>query len=300
MQILSKVREVFLLLLLSSLSAFGQEAAADNPLQSLVAAEKAFAHMSLEKGTRDAFLAYLADDGIVFDPGPVNGKQLYRKKKPSDGRLSWQPIFADVARAGDMGYTTGPWEFRKNKTDEKPVGHGQFFSIWKKQADGTWKVALDGGIDNPAPINKQDPVEILPNESPKSANVDLKVARRALAVAEKEFDEALAKDASAALIDAAAFEIRVFRSGRFPAVGRDAAKLMIGYDHGKMKIKRAGGAISRSGDLAYSYGEYSNERLDGTERGSYVIVWKMSPGGEWRLAVDVRKARPPEQKRPSG
>ena len=199
----------------------------------------------------------MADDAIVFDPGPVNGRQLYQKRPVSDAQLTWQPIFADVARAGDLGYTTGPWEYKKNKDDAKPSAYGQFLSVWKKQTDGKWKVVLDGGIDNPAPVNKQPPVEIVPNELASKDEINLKTARRALAAAEKEFDAASAKDAGAALIDAAAPNIRVFRNGRFPAVGRDAAQLMIGYDHGKLKAKAAGGGISRSGDLAYSYGEHT-------------------------------------------
>ena len=118
-----------------------------------------------------------------------------------------------------------------------------------------------------------------------------------MAAAEKEFDNASDESAGAALIAAAAENIRVFRNGRFPAVGRDAAKLMIGYDHGKLAAKRMGGGISRSGDLAYSYGEYSNMRLDGIEHGYYVTIWRMSVGGDWKLAVDVRKHEPPAGKK---
>jgi ketosteroid isomerase-like protein len=297
MQILSKARGLFLFLCALSSSAYAQEPATDDALQSLVAAEKSFAQMSLEKGMREAFLENLADDAVVFDPGPVNGKELYRKQVASDDSLSWEPIFADIARSGDMGYTTGPWEYKKNKADEKPGAQGQFVSIWKRQADGKWKVALDGGIPNPPPTSKTSAVEILPNESSGPANVDLKAARNALAAAEKEFNEASAKDAGTALIAAAADNIRVFRSGRFPAVGRDAAQLMIGYDHGRMRAKRAGGGISRFGDFAYSYGEYTNERPDGVEHGYFVTIWKMSVGGDWQLAADVRKTQPQEEKK---
>ena len=297
MQILSKTRKVFVILFVLAVAARGAEPSGENALQALVKAEKNFAQMSVEKNIRDSFLANFADDGIVFDPGPVNARKLYQKRPVSDAQLNWQPIFADVARAGDMGYTTGPWEFKKNKGDPKPSAHGQFFSVWKKQTDGKWKAVLDLGIDNPAPINKQSPVEILPNELAGKDEVDLKTARRALAAAENEFDAASAKDAGAALIDASAPNIRVFRNGRFPAVGRDAARLMIGYDHGRLKAKRAGGGISRSGDLAYSYGEYTNERLDGVEHGYFVTVWRMSVGGEWQLALDVRKHDPPAEKK---
>jgi ketosteroid isomerase-like protein len=296
MQILSNASKVCVIWL--ALVAFGRgaELSAENALQSLVAAEKDFAQMSVEKGMREAFLANLADDGVVFDPGPVNGKTLYAKRPVSDAQLSWQPIFADVARAGDLGYTTGPWEYKKSKGDEKPSAYGQFFSIWRRQGEGKWKVVLDGGVDNPAPVNRQTPVEILPNELASRVEIDLKTARRAFAAAEKEFDAASAMDAGAALIDAAARNIRVFRSGRFPGVGRDAAQLMIGYDHGKLRVKRGGGGISRSGDLAYSYGEYANERLDGTEHGYFVTVWRISVGGDWKLAADIRKKEPPAEK----
>ncbi len=297
MQILSNTRKVFVIFLALAAAARGADTAGENALQSLVKAEKNFAQRSVEKGVRDAFVANLADDAIVFDPKPVNGKQLYLKRPTSDTQLNWQPIFADVARAGDMGYTTGPWEYKKSKGDEKPSAYGQFVSVWKKQPDGKWKVVLDGGIDNPAPVNKQPPVEVLPNELASRDKIDLKTARRELAAAEKEFDAASAKDAGVALIDAAAPNIRVFRSGRFPAVGRDAAQLMLGYDHGKLKAKAAGGGISRSGDLAYSYGEYTNERLDGVEHGYFVTVWRMSMGRDWKLAVDVRKHDPPAEKK---
>ncbi len=292
MHILSYIRKVFVVAFALALSAAAGETPGQTPLHSLVQAEKNFAQMSVEKGIRAAFLANFADNAIVFDPGPVNGKQLYQKRPASDAQLTWQPIFADIARVGDMGYTTGPWEFKKNKGDEKPSAYGQFLSVWKKQTDGEWKVVLDGGIDHAAPVNKQPPVEIVPNELASHDEINLKTARRALAAAEKEFDTASEKDASAALIDAAAPDIRVFRNGRFPAVGRDAAQLMIGYDHGKLKAKAAGGAISRSGDLAYSYGEYTNERLDGVEHGYFVTIWRMSVGGEWQLAVDVRRPDP--------
>jgi ketosteroid isomerase-like protein len=296
MQILSKVRNVFFIGLALA-AARGADTPGGNALQSLVQAEKDFAQMAVEKNIRDAFLANLADDAIVFDPAPVNGRQLYLKRPVSDAQLNWQPIFADVARAGDLGYTTGPWEYKKNKGDAKPSAYGQFFSVWKKQADGKWKVVFDGGIDNSAPVNKQPLVEIVPNELASKNEIDLKTARRALAAAEKEFDAASAKDAGAALIDAAAPNIRVFRNGRFPAVGRDAAHLMIGYDRGKMKAKAVGSGISRSGDLAYSYGEYTNERLDGVEHGYFVTVWRMSVGGEWQLAIDVRKHDPLAEKK---
>jgi ketosteroid isomerase-like protein len=296
MRILSKSLKLFLVVLAFGATALYAEEAV-SALQSLLNAETNFAEMAAEKGTRDAFLANLSDEAVIFDPGPVNGKKVWLKRESSESKLIWQPIFADVARAGDLGYTTGPWEFKKNASDAKASGYGQFLTVWKKQADGAWKVVLDGGIETPAPTGKPAAAQTPEAEPASSTKRDLKSARRALANAEEQFSDASGKDAGAALISAASDGIRVFRAGRFPAVGKDAAQLMLSYDHGKMTATRLGKGVSRSGDLAYSYGEYSTERLDGVERGSFVTIWKMNAAGEWKLVVDVRKSRPPAEKK---
>ena len=55
-------------------------------LDSLVAAERGFAAMSVEKGMKDAFLANLADDGVVFAPLPTNGRQRWEGREPAKGQ----------------------------------------------------------------------------------------------------------------------------------------------------------------------------------------------------------------------
>src|SRR3989442_11248041 len=99
----------------------------------IVEAERAFARAAATKGTRDAFLEFLADDGVIFQPGPVNGKEFWQARAPRKGLLSWEPIFADVSLAGDMGYTTRPYEFRPKGANDKPITFGQDFTVCKKQ-----------------------------------------------------------------------------------------------------------------------------------------------------------------------
>jgi hypothetical protein len=88
-------------------------AQAQTPLQDMVKTEQAFSKMAEEKNTRDAFLAFIADDGLLFRPGAVNGKKWLIEHPPpqSDKKplLAWQPAFAGMASSGDMGFTTGPW-----------------------------------------------------------------------------------------------------------------------------------------------------------------------------------------------
>src|SRR5437764_14297369 len=144
--------------------------------RALVEMEHAFARAAAEKGTRDAFLEFLADDGIIFQPGPVNGKQFWQARTPRKGLLSWELIFADVSLAGDMGYTTGPYEFRPNGAGDKPTAFGQYFTIWKKQTDGSWKVALDRGTSNSQPSGPIAPLQFPKDVRPITKKVDVDAA----------------------------------------------------------------------------------------------------------------------------
>lgn len=128
----------------------------DPKLQELIEAEFAFIKMPKEKNTRDAFIFFLADDGVTSAPGqgPRIGKKYLEEQTPNEGWLNWEPVYSDIAASGDFGFNTGPWEFRQKRTDEKPVAFGQFVSMWKKNDQGEWKVAIDIGISHGAPKSK--------------------------------------------------------------------------------------------------------------------------------------------------
>src|SRR4029079_2751836 len=140
--------------------AVAQVANDQSTLDSLVEAERNFSKASVAKGMREAFIMNLADEGTLFRPHAVAGKKWMTEQPPRPGLLEWRPIYADVASSGDMGYTTGPWEFRQKGPDDKEVAHGNFVTVWKKQADGGWKVVVDLGISNPPPASKSEEVRL--------------------------------------------------------------------------------------------------------------------------------------------
>ena len=116
---------------------------------------------------------------------------------PSDKRplLSWYPAVAGMARAGDLGYTTGPWEFKNDIHDAKPVAWGHFLTVWKKQADGSWKFAIDLGISNPQPAQAAAPWELPKNyKTPGRMKGIWSFSSDALLARDREF----AKDCSGA------------------------------------------------------------------------------------------------------
>jgi ketosteroid isomerase-like protein len=50
-----------------------------------------------------------------------------------------------------MGFTWGHYEGRtKDKSGQPVVISGRYMTVWKKVADGSWKVALDASANEPA------------------------------------------------------------------------------------------------------------------------------------------------------
>ncbi len=78
---------------------------------------------------------------------------MYRHMKKNEGKglLSWQPQKADVAAAGDMGWTWGTYFYEAEQNGEIKKQYGKYINIWEKQTDGSWRVVVDIGNASPAP-----------------------------------------------------------------------------------------------------------------------------------------------------
>jgi len=110
-----------------------------------------FSNLSKATNMKEAFLSYIADDGVLLRPNsyPVVGIDSVRKifgDEPITFTLTWYPLFADVSASLDLGYTYGLYEL----TDKDEKGNlisrkGKYCTIWKKQPDGRWKFVLDTG-----------------------------------------------------------------------------------------------------------------------------------------------------------
>jgi len=262
--------------------------------QALVQMERDFARAAATKGTRDAFLEFIADDGILFQPGPISGKKFWTERQPRKGLLSWEPIFADVSRAGDLGYTTGPWEFRPNGADDKPVAFGQYFTIWKKQSDGSWKFVLDRGVGSEKPFATK--ILLFPlndEESTTSGNVDRETGRAIVKKLETEFAERSAKKGAADAFDSyLAEDARLLRENVAPAVGKNTALSLVSARLGNLSWQVTAADISASGDLGYTYGVFEfKSGSAASEHGSYVHVWKKH-NGKWKVVLDIMSPDP--------
>jgi ketosteroid isomerase-like protein len=278
-----------------------------NDLKSMVETERAFARMSEEKGTREAFAEFIAADGILFRPGPVVGKKWMQEHPLPTATtrplLSWQPIFAAVSRAGDLGYTTGPWQFKQDIKDAKPAAFGNFMTVWKKQADGSWKFVLDLGISNPeppAPATSWQVPEGSQSTSGKAKTVNQEAERSILLRVDREFSNTSAlRGAAAAFRSYAASDVRLYRNDKFPFVGKLAAADALVPLQAEWTWTPSFADVSISGDLGYTYGVYEVREKNGaravSEKGNYARVWKKE-GSTWKLVIDVANPLPPESK----
>jgi ketosteroid isomerase-like protein len=282
------------LLLMFSSVANAQQEAMTNDLQSLVEAERGFARASVEKGTRDAFLANLADDSIVFHPHPVNGKKWWSEQQPRPGVLSWRPIFANVSRAGDMGYTTGPWEYRPKSVEDKPVAFGYFVTIWKRQADGAWKAFLDLGTQNLEPKTPEpDKLSSSPYSTAKisRSKINVEAERASLLKTENDFLKLMAaKSGVDSFLSYMADDVRFYRTGAFPVLGKEATRAAFAAKPEALTWQNTSGGVSTSGDLGYTYGTYelkSGAAGKEAESGNYMRIWRKQANGKWRVALDL-------------
>jgi ketosteroid isomerase-like protein len=99
----------------------------------------------------EAIVAYYTDDVVVLPPnipaaiGKQAARELNRAMIAMPGyTVTWHPERIEVARSGDLGYARGIYELTTRGSDGVPVvDKGKYIEIWKKQQDGTWKVALE-------------------------------------------------------------------------------------------------------------------------------------------------------------
>lgn len=271
------------------------------PITAMVGTERAFSRMSAEKGIREAFTEFIAADGILFRPRAVLGKKWMQEHplpaSTTRPLLVWQPIFAGMSRAGDLGYTTGPWQLKNDIKDAKFSAFGTFMTVWKKQPDGKWRFVVDLGVSHPEP--KKPALLTYGNPASGRFTRDAAKGRSDLQKTEGDFSKASAKrGAVEAFLAYASSDVRVLRNQKQPFIGRKAAVAAWTPLSIEWTWTSQFADVSTSGDLGYSYGLYEmrdKAASSVTETGNYMRVWKRV-NGAWKLILDVTDPHPPEKR----
>jgi ketosteroid isomerase-like protein len=298
-----------LLLLALCVAALPQDEKLSPALASLVETERAFARKSVETSVRESFIAFFADDGIGFQPGPVKTREVLLKRPAPASRppvtLNWFPVHGDISNTGDLGYTTGPYVL-SDDTKKEPPSYGYYFTVWRKQADGTWKVALDLGVPTPAlDLSAPQATTFRPakrtNWKAGRVKVDEVATRGELLAAEREFSAAsVSGGAARAFARYDSGDTWFYRSDMLPVVGVKAISDYLTENVSKFSWNVIDAGAAQSGDFGYTYGSYelmpAAGKGDGkTEKGYFARVWKRDAKGQWKAAMNITHAVPPVQ-----
>jgi ketosteroid isomerase-like protein len=260
-------------------------------LESLVRAEQAFAAASMTSGIKTAFLTYLADDGIIFRPGPINGKEFWQKRDWSTATLEWRPTFADVASSGELGWTMGPSVFTPPPNLDQPPTYSQFVSLWRIQKSGEWKVVLDAGVSHPF-SGALDTTLVLGMKRESRATQHQDIGRASVLLQlERVFSTLSSKKGSVAAYSRyLASDARVLREGHLPAVGFDSCVALIRSFNDILTWAPIESHVADSFDLGYTYGTYQSIR----EKGYYIHIWRKQESGALKVVLDMLLPSPLE------
>ena len=121
-------------------------------VEQIINADKMMSGLASKEGFHKALLQYADDSVMKPNEGelPVIGKKTlgnYWSAKNDTKGITWEPFKAEAAISGELGYTFGNWKYAIKDT----ILYGNYYTIWKKQKDGSWKFVIDGGNNTPKP-----------------------------------------------------------------------------------------------------------------------------------------------------
>ena len=277
-----------------------------------IAAERSVLIEEIKQTERDFCAAVVKDGGGIAFPQfmaepSVWGGEVYPDRATASAKIAnrprrpgvatyWDPFFADVSLAGDLGYAIGnSWVTGLKTPEGQPrKSEGFTFTVWRKQADGTWKFVLDaGGPSTPESVAaivaaaKASPLD----NSPDSAGHDPVQSAREL----RELDDGFAKAAnySTAFLEAAsphAFSLDLNAYGKAQVATALAARKITTASREPLFAETAS-----SGDLGYSFGLWQVQTGSETTpaKGVYFTMWKRQRDGTWRWLIDNTFMAPP-------
>jgi ketosteroid isomerase-like protein len=120
------------------------EGRARGPAGDVEARELAFASTMADRDL-DAFLTFVSPEAIFFNGDqPLRGRAAVTEAwsaffEGEQAPFSWRPDVVEVLESGSLALSSGP------VFDPDGQQIGRFNSIWRKDADGQWRVVFDRG-----------------------------------------------------------------------------------------------------------------------------------------------------------
>lgn len=275
---------IFSIFLFSIKTGFTQTS--NGEVSSLVAAENYFAGIAKTKGISKAFLAVSDDETIIFRPGPVKAVDFFDKRKEEGGELTWQPALAKISKSGDWGFTTGPFEYKK----DGKVSYGDYVSVWKMNSKGVWKLAIDLGINHPKPKKETELFFSDPKNSRffrQKSEARQKQREEMILTSDRLFSKTLSKYKNLAYNVFLADNARLLFPGSEPIIGKRNITDFLRYQELEINTEVIKADRAAGSDLAYTYGTAGIARKGLTTQYNYVRIWEVQDGHKWNVILEI-------------
>ena len=134
------------------LTACGQQAPPDTRAADAATIKDLDSQWSKKAAANDVegTMSFYTDDASMLPPNaPIAiGSQAIRSMWATflvpGNSVSWEASKVEVARSSDLAYSTGVYhEIMKDAQGKSASDNGKYLEVWKKQADGKWKVVAD-------------------------------------------------------------------------------------------------------------------------------------------------------------
>jgi ketosteroid isomerase-like protein len=130
----------------------------------LMKADQEFDAATAARGI-EGFASFIAEDMTTIQPNVpiVRGKESFisgwKTILATPGlSLRWQPQLAGISDDGTLGFTVGTYTTTRTENgSSRVIGSGKYVTIWRKQADGSWKVTFDSGAHDTPPAAPPKP-----------------------------------------------------------------------------------------------------------------------------------------------
>lgn len=281
---------VFTFIVLFATHALYAQLTRTRAMDELIAAENAFATLSQQTSFVQGFLRHLDSAGVVFNGAqPVNGLSFYTSLPASKGLLlKWYPVQAALAAGNDMGFTTGPY-LLLDVTKHDTLAAGNYFSVWRKNNAGVFKVLLDGGVTHSGFAHAREYGHLTPATTGYVGKLAGGIPHnKNLATDQQQFVALAATNLLQAykwyMADRCYFLRADMATG---LVKTNVLQTLSQQNAPTCRFTAAGSFYSADSSWCLSYGTVGSAGNATSEtQGYYVQVWQYQPGG-WKIIADV-------------
>ncbi|MBE7175529.1 MAG: hypothetical protein INR69_03950 [Mucilaginibacter polytrichastri] len=254
-------------------------------VKTVLAAEEEAGNYVKREGLNKGLLKAMDGESIVFEPKPVNAREFYATKSEDKGKLTWKPIFARVSRNGDMGFTTGPYEYTDADGEKK---NGEYVSVWKEDAGKklrlftTLRIA-HSPVDQALIQDYRDPA----NGPVKFESTDPFSGKSMILANDKTFNSTLSLNVPAAFKEFYSAQGRLLFPTYAPITGEANLNFFLRNNKIAIKAEPIGAGRAASNDLAYSYGRATVVYNKNPQNFYYLRVWEIDEKHRWNIVTEI-------------